>query len=91
MNRLGIFAKHWTPGFVKTRLAADVGDRGASHLHRQFVATLLARFADFGDDRTLAFWPPSKQEDFQLVAGDDWDVWPQPPGDLGARMQAFFA
>ena len=87
---LGMFAKHWTPGLVKTRLAAALGERTAAEVHRLFVQTLLNRFQDVADFRVLAFDPPANESRFQAAAGPSWELRPQGRGDLGARMAAFF-
>ncbi len=87
---LGIFAKHWTPGRVKTRLAAELGERRAAEVHRLFVQTLLDRFRDAADLHILAFDPPAGESDFRAAAGPSWQLLPQGTGDLGQRMAAFF-
>lgn len=88
---LGIFAKHWTPGRVKTRLAADIGERRAAEVHRLFVSALLNRFDETADNRILAFDPPHCEREFRQAAGPAWQILPQSAGDLGQRMAAFFA
>ena len=40
---LGVFAKHWTPGQAKTRLAKDLGDRLVADVYHQFLETTLKR------------------------------------------------
>jgi rSAM/selenodomain-associated transferase 1 len=90
MTLLGLFAKHWQPGQVKTRLAATIGYEAASRLHRRFVETLVARFRDVADDRVLCFSPPEAGPEFAPLAAGAWRLVPQVSGDLGRRMQAFF-
>ena len=87
---LGLFAKFWEPGAVKTRLAASLGNAAASSLYRQFVITLLTRFRDVADCRQLAYWPPQQMQAFVSLAGEHWEVCPQINGDLGRRMSHFF-
>jgi len=87
---LGIFAKHWEPGKVKTRLAHKIGESHAATLHALFVATLIERLAAVGQRRVVAFWPPEAQACFAGVVQDRWELLPQTSGDLGQRMQAFF-
>lgn len=65
MNVLGMFAKYWEPGKVKTRLATDFGAVAAAEFHRGCVALLLRRFASLADRRVLAFAPPSREAAFQ--------------------------
>ena len=90
MKQLGLFAKYWEPGQVKTRLAASIGDLAASHLHRVFLASSLATFQSFPAKRILSYWPPDKQSEFAKLAGPNWTLWPQQAGDLGLRMAAYF-
>lgn len=90
MQRLGIFAKYWAPGAVKTRLAATLGDAATCELYRVFIETALRRFATTGDTRRLVCTPPSRLDAFRAMAGDDWRLELQTAGDLGHRMRGFF-
>jgi rSAM/selenodomain-associated transferase 1 len=87
---LGVFAKHWTPGTVKTRLAASIGAEAASELHRAFVERIVERFLRAGEVCVLSFWPPEKRAEFAFAERAGWLLWPQSRGDLGARMRRFF-
>ena len=87
---LGIFAKHWQPGAVKTRLAASIGNDAAAALHRQFVQTLLLRFAGIADRHILCFTPAESVKSFRQLDLGCWTLEPQAGGDLGARMRDFF-
>ncbi|MCI0359209.1 MAG: TIGR04282 family arsenosugar biosynthesis glycosyltransferase [Planctomycetaceae bacterium] len=87
---LGVFAKHWEPGKVKTRLAQSIGESHAATLHALFVGTLIERFSQAGQRRMVAFWPPEAQGCFAGVVRDRWELVAQTSGDLGQRMQAFF-
>lgn len=90
-RELGMFAKHWEPGRVKTRLAAEIGHAAAAELHRLSLATLLRRFAAVGDARVLAYAPTDARDAFAGLAGDEWRLEPQCEGDLGRRIEAHFA
>ena len=90
MNQLGLFAKFWQPGAVKTRLAASVGTEAACKLYRAFVFHLLSRHRDCGDTRTVVFSPCEKESEFRKAIPDSWNLTPQSSGDLGERMKAFF-
>jgi len=90
VNQLGVFAKYWLPGAVKTRLACAIGDERASRLYRHFVVTLLRRFRQTGDRRFVVYSPTERVAEFTSVTPQDWELEPQAPGDLGERMQAFF-
>jgi len=94
-----MFAKHWAPGEVKSRLAKDVGAEAASQLYLGFLRTLLVRFSATADERVLVFAPPGRRAEFEELlrsmpgahpAGGYWSLEPQAEGDLGARMRAFF-
>ena len=91
MNILGVMTKHWTPGLVKTRLAAERGEVWASQIHKAFVECLLQRLQQTADQRWLVFTPEGKRADFeQLVPSADFRLVCQATGHLGQRMQAYF-
>ncbi len=90
MNMLTLFAKHWTPGKVKTRLAATVGDESAAGIYREFVATLLERLSTLGDRRAVYFSPEKHREEFANLAGESWQLRLQSDGGLGDRMARMF-
>ena len=90
-TQLGMFAKHWQPGAVKTRLAASIGNEAAAALHRQFVQTLLSRFQNVADRQYLCFTPADAAESFRDLDLGCWTLDPQAAGDLGARMQHYFS
>ena len=90
LNHLGLFAKYWEPGKVKTRLAAGIGPQAACRVYRCFLEHLVHGFAQFADVRTIGFSPDDKNDEFQKLAGSDWNLIPQSPGDLGIRMHRFF-
>jgi rSAM/selenodomain-associated transferase 1 len=87
---LGLMAKHWVPGEVKTRLGATVGNRISAGLHRQFVIHLCRRLASVGDHREVVVAPESAIPSIASCVSDRWHFRPQSDGDLGARMQAWF-
>ena len=87
---LAMFAKLWTPGQVKTRLAAALGPERAAAIQRLFVETLADRFGQAADDRLIVFTPPAAEQAFREVANDHWRLSPQADGDLGRRMRTFF-
>ncbi len=90
-TQLGIFAKHWQPGAVKTRLAASIGAEAAAALHRCFVQTLLSRFQNVADRHILCFTPAGSAREFRQLNLGSWTLEPQSTGDLGARMQHYFS
>ena len=90
MNHLGLFAKYWEPGKVKTRLAATIGPDAACRVYRCFLSHLGSALADVADVRTVGFSPADKQVEFEALMGEAWNLVPQSPGDLGVRMRHFF-
>jgi rSAM/selenodomain-associated transferase 1 len=89
-THLGVFAKYWQTGTVKTRLAASIGGESASELYRICVQVTLDRFADVGDQRTVSFWPADRRREFAAIATPAWHLAVQCQGDLGQRMRDFF-
>ena len=89
-TQLGVFAKYWAPGQVKTRLAATVGDRLAAEFHQASLSALLDEFRSCAERRVLSFTPEEQREAFASLAGPSWELMPQREGDLGARMRAYF-
>ncbi|MFK7767729.1 MAG: TIGR04282 family arsenosugar biosynthesis glycosyltransferase [Mariniblastus sp.] len=90
MNHLGLFAKFWQPGTVKTRLAVSIGETAACKLYQAFVFHLLKQLTDTADTRSVAFSPTNKESNFRQAISTDWNLRPQSSGDLGARMRSFF-
>jgi len=84
---LAIFLKAPRSGTVKTRLAAEIGDRRALRLYRVLVARTLAAVREAGLDATIWFTPPDAASEMRFWLGD-WDFRPQSSGDLGARLAA---
>jgi rSAM/selenodomain-associated transferase 1 len=91
VDQLSVFAKHWQPGAVKTRLAAAIGHDHASAVYRSFVLCLLKRLAGLADRRVVVYWPPDRIADVQPLAGTAWCVEPQCGEDLGARLHHHLA
>ncbi|MCA9271072.1 MAG: TIGR04282 family arsenosugar biosynthesis glycosyltransferase [Planctomycetales bacterium] len=90
MRHLGLFAKYWQPGNVKTRLARSIGPEAAAKIYRAFVATLLTRLHSLADEQAIWVWPPERVSEFAAIAGH-WRIAPQPEGELGDRIAHYFA
>lgn len=90
MDYLGLFAKYWEPGKVKTRLAANLGDDVASKIYGEFLRVLAHRFRSSADRRILCVTPPESQPAFAELGQGAWAVESQSEGDLGQRMASFF-
>jgi len=94
---LGIFAKFWEPGRVKTRLAKTIGHDAASSAYQCLLGYHIRRFSGFDSQSVIVYspdTPPSLAsfEDFTHVQCEapGWDLIPQSEGDLGVRMATFF-
>jgi len=85
-----MFAKFWQPGTVKTRLAETIGSEAAAAVYREFLRTLLVRFASIATSRELVFTPGDRQAEFRSLAPPAWQLEEQGTGDLGQRMARFF-
>lgn len=89
---LGVFARYWEPGQVKTRLAAKIGHQEAAALHRHFVESALLRLAGMADHQWLCLTPdlgiPRVAAECRAASG--WRLVPQAGGSLGPRMKKFF-
>src|SRR5579863_5368109 len=95
-QQFGVFAKHWKPGEVKTRLAADIGVEPAALLHRLSLEALVRRFSGVAEHRVLAFTPPDRAGEFAALVESHgspghWSLEPQAAGDLGKRIEHHFA
>ena len=90
-NHLGLFAKFWDPGRVKTRLAATLGDELACELYQIFLFHLLETIVTVTEKTTVVFSPANQQADFRAVISTDWSLEAQSEGDLGDRMRNFFS
>lgn len=75
-------------GAVKTRLAAEIGDRHALRLYRVMAARTLAAVRAAGLDATVWFTPTDAGPELRFWLGAGWDLRPQASGDLGARLHA---
>jgi rSAM/selenodomain-associated transferase 1 len=83
---LAIFLKAPRPGTVKTRLAAEIGDRQALRLYRVMASRALTAASDAGFNATVWFTPADAGPEMRLWLGERWDLRPQASGDLGARL-----
>jgi len=92
MKRLGLFAKFWQPGQVKTRLSKNgmITPWQASQVYQLFLEHLVTNLGGVADRRDIVFAPPDRQCSFQSLAKEQWNLVPQTPGDLGERMANYF-
>jgi hypothetical protein len=81
-----VFAKHWTAGRAKTRLAAGIGDQAAALVARWLFDATLGRLAAIDARRVVAFDPSERESEFRDALPQGWRLEPQGDGDLGMRM-----
>jgi len=90
MRVLGVFAKYWAAGQVKTRLAKQIGCQAAAAFYREMLGTTLRRLEHApADRRIVVYWPPESQSAFQSLA-PAWKLTVQDNGDLGQRLSSYF-
>ena len=87
---LGMMAKYWTPGRVKTRLGRTIGAERSAALHRTFVIDLADRLGAVADRRQIVLDPFCHAGDVAAQIGDRWEITDQGHGDLGRRMGRWF-
>ena len=87
---LGVMAKYWASGQVKTRLGAAIGMRQAADLHRAFCQHLATQLAAVAEERWFVITPRDRQADFAALLPEGWGIGFQAEGDLGGRMKAWF-
>ena len=87
---LGLMAKFWTAGNVKTRLGKTIGMHQSARLHKLFVTVLTNALADAADGRVAVVTPPQKEKRFASQISDQWTTSLQSDGDLGDRMMHWF-
>lgn len=93
---LGIFGKKPEAGQVKTRLAAEFGPEFAAEAHAAMLFDTVElwasdRILEPGGRRVLVYAPHDAGPWFDERVPPNFSLQPQADGDLGARMQAFFA
>jgi rSAM/selenodomain-associated transferase 1 len=87
-----VFVKYPEPGRVKTRLAQTTGPERAATLYRQWISTVLDQFQAIRPaTRLVGYFDGAGHDAFRHwhALADEW--WPQPAGDLGARLSAGLA
>ena len=85
---LAVFLKAPRLGTVKTRLAAEVGDRHALRLYRVMAARILAAAREAELEPSIWYTPADAGAEMRHWLGDGWVLRPQASGDLGARLAA---
>jgi hypothetical protein len=75
-------------GTVKSRLAADIGERQALRLYRVMAARVLGAVRTAGLQAIVWFAPADARAEMEFWLGNSWEFRPQIDGDLGARLAA---
>jgi rSAM/selenodomain-associated transferase 1 len=88
-NTLGIFAKHPTPGQVKTRLAAATSPEFAAQVADAMLRDTLDRLAAIDAERWLVFTPHDAAPTMGEYPAGRYGLTPQGDGDLGQRLRRF--
>ena len=84
---VGILTRAPQPGRSKTRLASVIGDDRAAALAAAMLQDTVGAVAT-GAWRTVLFVEPAEAlEEVRALCGQA-ELWPQAPGDIGARMRA---
>jgi rSAM/selenodomain-associated transferase 1 len=84
-----IFVKAPRLGFVKTRLAAAIGDEDACDAYRQLTETVLTKLAPLPHVE-LRFTPDDAEAEISPWLREHWTAQPQGEGNLGQRMHRAF-
>jgi len=84
-----VFLKSPRPGYVKTRLAKEIGDIEAATAYRQLCDTLFNKLRSVHRVQ-LRFAPDEAKPEILHWLNEDWDAKPQGDGDLGERMDRAF-
>lgn len=87
---LGVMAKLWSAGNVKTRLGISIGMQQAALIHREFCLFLGQQLRFACDRRSMVVSPPDSMATFREFLPDEWDIQAQVSGDLGDRMKHWF-
>jgi rSAM/selenodomain-associated transferase 1 len=90
MRTLGVFCSQPQPGHVMPRLAEHLGPQSAIDLSTAFLDDLTLEFRTVGERRVLGYSPAESAGYFEHFSRYGYDLWPQPDGDLGTRMNSFF-
>jgi uncharacterized protein len=85
---LAVFLRAPRLGTVKTRLAAEIGERQALRLYRVLAQRTLAEVRAAGLEATVWFTPADAATEMRRWLGEGWDLRPQSSGDLGTRLAA---
>ena len=86
MRRLLIFLKYPSPGRVKTRLAAVLGDQMACDVYRACAEITLERLASLCRESVVCVEPAEALARVRAWLGPGWALRPQQGATLGDRL-----
>jgi rSAM/selenodomain-associated transferase 1 len=84
---IAVFAKAPDPGRVKTRLSPALRPDEAADLYRALLLDTIEVVESAGARLFVAFTPPTSRRPLERLLGSRRRLLPQPPGDLGARLE----
>lgn len=87
MRQLLVFLKYPTPGRVKTRLAAELGDDAAATIYRASTELTLLRLDYFRQSGVICVDPPNAVEKTKHWLENSWRIQPQQGATLGDRLK----
>jgi uncharacterized protein len=94
-NLLIIFVKYPKPGYVKSRLALNIGDCKAAQVYKTVTEQLISAVGPSSNgnsyDMSVAYSPPTAAEDMKTWLGRSIQLIPQSGANLGERMQKAFS
>ena len=89
-NHLVIFIKYPQKGFVKTRLARDIGAEKSTFLYKKFVEIILRQTKSKFYSRSVFYTPENKREQITEWLGEGLCYYLQEGNDLGCRLYNAF-
>lgn len=89
---IGVFCRRPEAGRVKTRLAAAIGAEAAARLYAAWLEDTIDAVQGLADRVVLDYTPDDEasRRSFERLVRPGVELWPQPAGDLGGRLAAFF-
>lgn len=89
VNKLIVFAKAPRLGQVKSRLAADIGERAACDAYKKITAHLFQNLSDL-EPVEIRFTPDEAENELRSWLGETFEFSPQGTGNLGDRLLRAF-
>ncbi len=87
MSGILIMARAPRAGQIKTRLQSRLGPEGCARLQAQLIRHTATWALEAGSRSWLAFTPSRAGAEIAALVPDRVILFPQPSGDLGARLE----